>query len=93
MTAPSPTVTSGRTPLKFTYLTIHKPPIPEALVEVPLPSWHSIEEAEFEEVADAEVGKGAEVGRELCGKQKPRPNERSRFDCAVGSNLSYTSGA
>ena len=57
------------------------------MVEVPLPAWYSIEEAEFEEVADAEVGKGMEVWRELCGKQKPRPNERSRlFDVAV-SNL------
>ena len=27
--------------------------VPEALVEVPLPSWHSVEEAELEEVADA----------------------------------------
>ena len=38
--------------------------VPEALVEVPLPSWHPIEEAEFKEVADAEVGEGMEVGRE-----------------------------
>ena len=38
--------------------------VPEALVEVPLPTWHTVEEAEFEEVANAVVGEGAEVGRE-----------------------------
>jgi hypothetical protein len=29
------------------------------LIEVPLPSWHTVEKAEFEEIADAEVGEGA----------------------------------
>lgn len=40
---------------------IHEASIPEALIEVPLPSWHTIEEAEFEKVANAEVGEGAEL--------------------------------
>ena len=50
-------------PLHLPYLTVDEQAVPEALVEVPLPSWHTVEEAEFEEVADAEVGDGAELGR------------------------------
>ena len=45
-------------------LTVDEEAIPEALVEVPTPTGDAIEEAELEEVADAEVGEGAEVGRE-----------------------------
>ena len=39
--------------------------VPEALVEVPTEAWEAVEEAEFEEVADAEVGEGADAGREV----------------------------
>ena len=46
----------------------HEAAVPEALIEVPHPASITVEEAEFEEVADAEVGEGAEVGRELTGK-------------------------
>ena len=37
--------------------------VPEALVEVPAEAVEAVEEAELEEVADAEVGNGAEGGR------------------------------
>ena len=53
--------------LHLTYLAVDEPPIPETLPEVPAKAGEAVEEAEFEEVADAEVGKGAEVG---CGLQK-----------------------
>ena len=39
--------------------------VPEALVEVPLETGEAVEEAEFEEVADAEVGEGKEVTRQF----------------------------
>ena len=67
--------------------------IPQALIEVPLETWEAVEEAEFEEVADAEVGEGMKVVRKFSGKQKPRPNKRSRLASVVVSNLPYTSGA
>ena len=38
--------------------------VPETLPEVPHPAGVAIEEAEFEEVADAEVGDGMKVWRE-----------------------------
>ena len=50
--------------LHLPYLPVDEEAVPEALIEVPLPSWHTVEKAEFEEIADAEVGEGAEVGRE-----------------------------
>ena len=36
-------------------LSIHNPPIPEALPEVPAEAVEAVEEAELEEVADAEI--------------------------------------
>ena len=51
--------------LHLPYLPIHKEAIPQALVEVPTEAGESIEEAELEEVADAEVGDGAEVARQF----------------------------
>ena len=53
------------------------------MVEVPLPAWHSIEEAAFREVTDAEAGEGAGMSK----NKKPRPNERSRLLGIVVSNL------
>ena len=47
------------------YLPIDYPPIPEPLPEVLAPTGDAVKKAELEEVADAEVGKGAEVGRDL----------------------------
>ena len=46
-------------------LPIHEASIPKSLIEVPHPASITIEEAEFEEVADAEVGEGAKLGREV----------------------------
>ena len=39
--------------------------VPEALPEMPAEAGGAVEEAELEEVADAEVGKRAEVGRKF----------------------------
>ena len=47
------------------YFPIHQPTIPETLPEVPAEAGKTVKEAELEEVADAEVGKCAEIGREL----------------------------
>jgi len=52
-------------------LSIHNPPIPEALQKVPPPACNAIKEAELEEAADAEVGdsgnkKGAANMPRLC---------------------------
>ena len=44
---------------------VHDPTIPQALPEVPTEAGEAVEEAEFEEVADAEVDDSAEVGREF----------------------------
>ena len=63
----------------FTYLPIHEPAVPKTLPEVPTEAWESIKKAEFEEVADAEVGECMKVVRKFSGKQKPRPNKRSRL--------------
>ena len=49
--------------LQLTYLPIYQTTIPETLVEVPAEAVEAVEEAEVEEVADAEVGKRAEGGR------------------------------
>ena len=46
-------------------LPIDKPAVPEALPEVPAKAGEAVEEAELEEVADAEVGDGAEVARQF----------------------------
>ena len=43
---------------------IDKAAVPEALVEVPTEAGEAVEEAEFEEVADAEVCDGMKVWRE-----------------------------
>ena len=43
--------------------TINQPAVPEALPEVPAEAGEAVEEAELEEVADAEIGDGAEVSR------------------------------
>ena len=56
------------------YLPIHNPPIPQPLPEVPTLAGDAIEETEFEEVADAEVGDGAEIARQfeiLCFARGP----------------------
>lgn len=37
--------------------------VPQPLPEVPAEAGNTVEEAELEEIADAEVGKGAETGR------------------------------
>jgi len=49
--------------LQLAYLPIYQTTIPEALVEVPAEAGVAVEEAEVEEVAEAEVGKRAEGGR------------------------------
>ena len=41
---------------------VDKAAVPEGLVEMPHPTGVAVEEAEVEEVADAEVGKRAEGG-------------------------------
>ena len=48
----------------FPDFNIHNPPIPQPLPKVPAETREAVEETAFEEVADAEVGEGAEVGRE-----------------------------
>ena len=52
----------------FTDLPINQPAVPKPLPEMPTPTGDTVEEAEFEEVANAEVGNSAEVGREQSGK-------------------------
>ena len=44
---------------------IHQPTIPQPLPEVPEETGETVKEAEFEEVADAEIGDGAEVARQF----------------------------
>ena len=46
-----------------TYLLVHQASVPEGLVEVLAEAVEAVEEAEMEEVADAEVEKRAEGGR------------------------------
>lgn len=41
------------------YLPIHETSIPQSLPKVPTESGNAVEEAEFEKIADAEVGEGA----------------------------------
>ena len=76
-------VAIGLSPFQLTDFAVDKEAVPEALVEVPLPAWHSIEEAAFREVTDAEAGEGAGMSK----NKKPRPNERSRLLGIVVSNL------
>ena len=46
-------------------LSIHNPPIPQPLPEVPAETGEAIKEAELEEVADAEIGDSAKIAREF----------------------------
>ena len=43
---------------------VHYPPIPQPLPEVPAPTGDAVKKAELEEVADAEIVDGAEIGRQ-----------------------------
>lgn len=43
---------------------IDEPAVPEALPEVPAEAGEAVEEAELEEVAEAEIVDGAEIGRQ-----------------------------
>ena len=45
--------------LQLADFAVDEPAVPEALPEVPAEAGEAVEEAEFEEVADAEVGNGA----------------------------------
>ena len=49
--------------LRLADFVVDKPAVPEALPEVPTEAGEAVEEAELEEVADAEIGDGAEVSR------------------------------
>ena len=50
--------------LQLSNLPIHQPPIPQTLPEVPAEAGKAVEEAELEEVADAEVDKGSQTWQE-----------------------------
>jgi len=43
------------TPATPPYFSIHDPPVPEALPEVPAETGEAVEEAELEEIADARI--------------------------------------
>ena len=53
------------TPATPPYFSIHDPPVPEALPEVPAETGETIEEAELEEVADAEICDSSEIARQF----------------------------
>ena len=76
------------------YLPIHKTSVPETLPEVPHPTGVAVEEAEVEEVADAEVGEGAEVGREavvlcLAGVLECAGESLLRFALSIATMLLF----
>ena len=51
--------------LQLADFAVDEPAVPEALPEVPAEAGYAVEEAELEEVADAEVCNRAEVRRKL----------------------------
>ena len=72
---------------------VHNPPIPEPLPEVPAKACHAIKEAELEEIADAEVGNGAEVRREavvLCFARIGPDAGLQALDCLLRFALCIT---
>ena len=57
--------------LQLSDFVVDEPTVPEALPEVPAEAGETVEEAELEEVADAEVGNRADVWRQLVTARIP----------------------